>query len=220
MNFYFDDSLYGESASANVSGLFYSNFTGTFEQNKLYMYSKQITENFLAELAATLKMKLTREQGNAVRLIAIECDNQGVSDVRQVSYILATVYHECRFKSIKEIRAKPGTVVFKMQEKYWHTGYYGRGFSQLTWKKNYQKFSPIVGLDLVSKPDLALKPEVGAKIIVHGMRKGLFTGVSLDNYFSVTRTDWFNARRIVNHIFKAQMVADAAINILPLLNAI
>ena len=78
------------------------------------MYAKQITDNFLAALAATLKMKLTRDQGNAVRLLAMECDKQGVTDVRQATYILATVYHECRFKSIKEIRAKPGTVVFKM----------------------------------------------------------------------------------------------------------
>lgn len=182
------------------------------------MYAKQITENFLAALAATLKMKLTRSQGNAVRLLCMECDKQGVTDVRQVTYILATVYHECRFKSIKEIRAKIGTSVFKMQEKYWHTGYFGRGYSQLTWRKNYQKFSPIVGLDLVSKPDLVLKPDVGAKIIVHGMRNGLFTGVSLDTYFNATRTDWFNARRIVNRVFRAQMVLDAALKIIPLLS--
>lgn len=182
------------------------------------MYKEQITENFLASLAAALKMKLTRKQGDAIRLLAAECDKQDVTDYRHFVYILATVYHECRFQSIKEIRAERGTEVFKMQERYWHTGYYGRGYSQLTWRKNYQKFSPIVGLDLVSKPDLVLKPEVGAKIIVHGMRKGLFTGVSLDTYFNATRTDWFNARRIVNHIFRAQMVVDAAIKILPLLN--
>jgi predicted chitinase len=127
------------------------------------------------------------------------------------------VYHECRFRSIKEIKAKEGTAVWEMQKKYWHTGYYGRGFSQLTWQRNYAKFSPIVGRDLVASPDDALIPDVGAKIIVHGMVTGMFTGKALKGYFTDTKTDWLNARRIVNGTFMADKVADAAKKIHPLL---
>jgi len=181
-----------------------------------------VNDNWLASLASTLKMTLTKAQGDAVRLIVAECEKQGVTDTRQIAYVLATVYHECRFKSIKEIRAKIGTDVYRMQQKYWQSGYYGRGFSQLTWRKNYQKFSPVVGLDLVKEPDLVLKPEVGAKILVYGMKHGTFVSAglesktNLDRYFNAEKTDWFNARRIVNGVFRAEMVADAAKKIMPL----
>lgn len=181
------------------------------------------SQEWLASLARTLKMRLTKAQGTAVALILSECYIQGVNDPRQVAYVLATVHHECRFKSIKEIRAAVGTPVYKMQQKYWPTGFYGRGFSQLTWRKNYQKFSPVIGKDLVSDPDLVLNPEVGAKILVYGMKHGTFvsngltSNTNLANYFNDQRTDWFNARRIVNGVFRAEMVAEAAKKILPLI---
>lgn len=187
------------------------------------MKASQIDDNWLAKLADTLEMKLTKAQGDAVRLIVSECERQMVTDLRQIAYVLGTVYHECRFKSIKEIRAERGTDVYKMQQRYWPSGFYGRGFSQLTWRKNYQKFSPVVGFDLVKNPDLVLKPEIGSKILVFGMKHGTFVAnglesmINLDRYFNAIKTDWFNARRIVNGIFRAEMVAEAAKKILPLL---
>ena len=189
------------------------------------MKAENVNDAWLASLAATLKMKLTKAQGNAVRLIVSECEKQGVTDLRQIAYVLGTVYHESRFRSIEEIRAQMGTSVYKMQQKYWPSGFYGRGFSQLTWRKNYQKFSPIVGLDLVKKPDLVLRPEIGAKILVYGMKHGTFVAAglqsmtNLDKYFNAEKTDWFNARRIVNGVFRAEMVAEAAKKILPLLSS-
>lgn len=186
--------------------------------------TERIDENWLARLAKTLKMTLTKAQCEAVRLLVMECEAQGVTDLRQIAYVLGTVYHECRFKSIKEIRAKPGSDVWKMQEAYWHTGYYGRGFSQLTWLKNYKKFEAVVNMDLVKNPDLALIPKVGAMILVYGMKHGTFvsngmaSSIRLDRYFNETTTNWYDARRIVNGTFRAEMVAEAAQKILPLLN--
>jgi putative chitinase len=40
-----------------------------------------------------------------------------------------------------------------------------------------------------------------------GMIKGLFTGKSLGDYFSQTKNDWVNARRIINGLDKAQAIA-------------
>lgn len=183
------------------------------------MYLEKIDNDlWLAKLAAALGMKLTAAQGKAVRLLAAQCDENFITDPRQVAYILATCYHECRFKSIREIRAKHGSPVWKMQNRYWATGYYGRGFSQLTWERNYRKFSPIVGVDLVRSPDEALKPEIGAKILVVGMKGGLFSGVGLDRYFRPGGgAFWLAARKIVNGTFQADKVAAAAKKILPLL---
>ena len=182
-------------------------------------FDKVNSDTWLASLAKALNTRLTKAQGDAIRLIVKECDEGDVNDARQVAYVLGTVYHECRFRSIREIRAKPGTPIYNMQDRYWHTGYYGRGFCQLTWKKNYQKFSPIVGLDLVKNPDEVLRPEIGAKILVVGMRDGLFSGIGLEKYFppSPTEPDWMNARKIVNGTFQADRVAAAAKKIFSLL---
>lgn len=180
------------------------------------MFEKIVTERFLADLARALKGTLNKDQGTAVRLLALEADLAGITDRNKFAYILATCWHECRFKSIPEIRAKPGTQVWKWQNVYWPSGYYGRGFSQLTWRRNYRKFSKIVGVDLVRYPDQALKPEIGAKILVVGMNQGLFSGVGLSNYFPEKPgvPDWIKARRIVNGNFQAEIVAAHAIKIL------
>lgn len=173
------------------------------------MFSHLITNRFLARFCATAKVSMTKAQGDNCRLISAVCDVEGITDPRQVAYVLGTVHHECRFKSIQEMRAKKGTPVWRMQEKYWHTGYYGRGFCQLTWDYNYKKFSPIVGLDLLAHPDEVLKPDVGAVILVVGMRDGLFSGKSLSRYFShpPLKSDWEGARKIVNGTFQAEKVA-------------
>ena len=181
------------------------------------MFHELITDELLAAFCAEFKTTLTRAQGDAWRLIATEFDALAIKDVRMLSYVLGTCWHECRFRSIREIRALPGTSVFAMQEKYWHTGYYGRGYCQLTWKKNYAKFSPLVGRDLVKHPDDVLIPEVGAKILVHGMWFGMFSGKKLKDYFLPQGVEWIKARRIVNGNFQADRVATSAKRILDLL---
>ena len=182
------------------------------------MYEKLITDRLLARFCAAVRVRMYKEQGDNARLIAQTCDKLGVTDARQVAYILGTAHHECRFKAIPEIRAKRGTVVFNFQERYWHTGFYGRGFPQLTWKKNYLKFSPVVGIDLVKNPEAVLSPEIGATILVYGMMHGSFTALKLESknrlskYFppDCGKADWMNARKIVNGTFQADKVATAA----------
>ena len=81
-----------------------------------------------------------------------------------------------------EKRAKPGTKLFEQQERYWKSGYYGRGFVQITWKLNYKKFGYLLGLDLVKIPYLALDKSIAAKILCVGMSRGLFTGNKISDY--------------------------------------
>lgn len=76
--------------------------------------------------------------------------------------------------------------------------YRGRGFVQLTGYINYKKFSDILGIDLVDKPELALKYNYGARILIDGMIGGLFTGRKLSGYIKPSQTDYYNARSIVN----------------------
>ena len=132
------------------------------------------------------------------------------TSVNQLAYVLSTAIGECNLRPIKEYRAKAGTGHYDIQNKYWGTGFYGRGYVQLTWKDNYSKFSKLLGIDLVGNPDLALKPDVAGKIICIGMTKGLFTGRSLNTYFSGSNADWTNARRIINGVDKAAQFGERA----------
>lgn len=190
------------------------------------MFQKLNTTAFFDRLAIALREPISPTQMRSVYLLLKEADANGITDKNQMAYVLATCWHECRFKSIREIRAKAGTKVWRMQNAYWSTGYFGRGFSQLTWLKNYKKFRTVVGLDLVAFPDKALLPDVGAKILVFGMVNGSFTGTGLKSknalakYFPATGTpDWMNARRIVNGTFQADKVAAAALKILAVIVA-
>lgn len=183
-------------------------------------YGSKCTDAWLAALARALKRRLTKVQGDLIRLIMYECDNSLITDPRQVAYVLGTCYHECGFKCIPEMRAKAGTDIRRMQDRYWYTGFYGRGPSQLTWEYNYRKFSGILGIDLVKNPQAALRLDVGARILVVGMATGMFTGLDLGHYFPATgfRTrNWLLARQIVNGMFRTKYPAAAALKILPLL---
>lgn len=85
----------------------------------------------------------------------------------------------------------------------------GRGFVQITGRKNYTKFAQLLGIPLDTNPDLAMDVKTAALIAVVGMRDGIFTGKKLGDYFNNT-TDWVNARRIINSLDRAQEIADHA----------
>jgi putative chitinase len=176
-----------------------------------------INETLIPILSKKLGQKLNAEQAKSVELILDECRRQMVTDLRDIAYVLATVWHECRFRSIREIKAKPGTEIWEYQKRYWPSGYYGRGFCQLTWDYNYKKFGKLLNLPLLEQPDLVLDPAIGAKILVLGMRDGLFSNHSLGKYFTYVSTDWVGARKIVNGTFKADIVAGHARDIFEIL---
>ncbi len=61
--------------------------------------------------------------------------------------------------------------------------YRGRGFNGLTFKGNYKKYGDMIGVDLVSNPDLANDPKVAAKLAVAFFTKGK-SGDSLPKFQS------------------------------------
>lgn len=175
-------------------------------------------QTFVSDIGRALspKSKLDERQAASIREIMQACDRYGVTDIRQRAYILATAWHETRLRSIREIRAKEGTKVWKMQQKYWHTGFQGRGLPQLTGRANYEKFGRLLGVDLVRYPDKMLDVEIGAEVLVMGMVKGYFTKHPLSEFFPPEGVgDYWNARRTVNGVFHADLVALAAIKLLP-----
>ena len=156
---------------------------------------------------ATKVLKLSAQQQRNALAIMNQCV-AFTSDQKQLAYVLSTAFGECGISPIKEYRAKEGTALWNTQNKYWYTGYYGRGYVQLTHKENYEKFGKLLGVDLVNNPDSALDPTIAGKIICIGMVKGLFTGVGLSKYLGPSLNDWTNARRIINGVDKAQAFGD------------
>lgn len=85
--------------------------------------------------------------------------------------------------------------------KYW----FGRGLAQLTHKDNYHRASAVAGIDLVSRPDLALDLQVAAAVLVRGSSAGLFTGKKLSDFLP---GDYAAARRVINGTDRAREYAD------------
>lgn len=97
------------------------------------------------------------------------------------------------FKPLKEKKADPGRqpALWALQSRYYDTGFCGRGFIQLTWKENYEKYSQLVGIDLVSNPDILLVPTVSAMVL---------TAFFKENHVHIAadEKDWRKVRKIVN----------------------
>lgn len=136
-------------------------------------------------------------------------------DDRWLAYMLATAHHETdrKMQPIEEYgkgrRMRYGQRVKYNGKPYTDTKaiFYGRGYVQLTWYDNYEKAGRKIGRDLVQEPTLALIPEVAARIMFEGMKYGWFTGKKLADYFNDKKEDWVNARRIINGLDKANLIA-------------
>jgi putative chitinase len=156
--------------------------------------------------------RLSQSQVVAIeQLLDFLHDEENVNDIRHVSYILATIKHETAdtFLPIEEYGKGKGRTYGKKDPA---TGqaYYGRGYVQLTWKRNYQLLGKEFGVDLVNKPSLALKPEIAWSITTHGMSEGVFTGKKLSDYISGAKCDYVSARKIINGTDRARLIADYA----------
>lgn len=94
--------------------------------------------------------------------------------------------------------------------------YCGRGYVQLTWRNNYRRAGQRLGVDLEGNPDLAMRPDLAAKIMREGMVGGWFTGKSFGSYLPgsgpATREQFIEARRIINGVDKAKTIAGYALN--------
>jgi hypothetical protein len=141
-------------------------------------------------------------------------------DIRHLAYMLATTWHEtARTMQPIEEYGKGKTRVYGKKIK--HSGvaysdyngiYYGRGYVQLTWYENYQLMGRLLGVNLLANPEMAMNPSIAAKIMFEGMLRGSssvgdFTGKCLEIYFNDNIEDPINARRIINGLDCAELIA-------------
>lgn len=139
------------------------------------------------------------------RLIIGVCRKHGLLR-NQAAYTLATAFWESA-RTMKPVREYGGEKYLKSKPYY---PFVGMGYVQLTWEANYRKASQILGVDFIGNPKLLLEPGYAAEILVRGMAGGWFTGKKLSDYITLSRSDFVNARRIVNGTDKAKEIADLA----------
>lgn len=150
----------------------------------------------------------TTKEGT-VKAIIFECRRQGIGLPTQIAYVLGTVELETgrTFKPVKEAYWENEAW---RRRNFRYYPYYGRGLAQLTWLDNYRKYSSILGIDLVNKPDLALNDNVSLFVLAHGFKTGTFTGRKITDYINSSQTDLIGARRCINGTDKAAEIAKLA----------
>ena len=162
-------------------------------------------------------------------LAALESDPH-VTDIRWAAYMLATTLHETAgtmapihefgSQSYFNTRYGPQTQVGKNlgnTQPGDGARYAGRGFVQLTGRRNYRVMSTRLfesygqAIDLEANPDRAMDALTAYRIMSLGMRDGVFTGKSLKQYINGAKCDYHNARRIINGTDRAAQIAAHAV---------
>lgn len=137
------------------------------------------------------------------------------------AYALATAYHETA-GTMQPVREAYwlSEAWRKRNLRYWP--FYGRGYVQLTWAANYKKADAKLGLKgaLVSNLDLAMQPDIAARIMRRGMDEGWFCGETSGLRHTLARhlpsrigtlDQFISARRIINGTDKAKLIARYAL---------
>jgi hypothetical protein len=147
-------------------------------------------------------------------LILNQCLNDGVVDRGQIAYVFATAEHESHFGRFMMELSDGEYLEDREDLENFEPGdgprFKGRGFVQITGRRNYRIWSDQLGINLIDRPEKAALPEIAAIILVRGMRDGSFTGVGLSDFIVGANRDFFNARRIVNGLDKADLIAQFA----------
>jgi hypothetical protein len=152
------------------------------------------------------------------------------ADDRWLAYMLGTAHHETgrTMQPVRETFASSDAQAISrlnsafgagrltwVRSPYWlpdseGKSWLGRGLVQITFKANYEKLGRLIGENLTADPTRAMNLDVALKIMFVGMREGAFTGKKLADFFSSSREDWRNARKIINGVERADLVASYA----------
>ena len=150
---------------------------------------------------------LKQSQVDGFNKILDEWERRGGGDGRHLAYRLATVWHETD-KTMQPVREKGGEAYLRKKKYY---PWVGEGLVQVTWEENHRKFG-------ATKPGQLMTWPIALKALFDGMDKGMFTGRKLSDYFSATKDDPRQARKIINGMDKADLIAGHHAKFLTALN--
>lgn len=177
-----------------------------------------------------LPSKLNQGHVNSLEAILHEGERRGLTDTRFFAYPMATVLGECgiNMQPVREGFSKSDAAAraYIKKKRYAYAKltngqmHYGRGFVQLTWYENYVKMQKLLvaagftDVDLINRPDDALRLDVATFILFEGMIKGSFRPPrKMATFFTDTKTDFIMARGIINGVKKGESLPDRAVEI-------
>jgi len=139
------------------------------------------------------------------------CVTQGITDKSHVAYVLASAQWESHMGALM-VEVTSGTAYEGRTDLgNTHPGdgvrYKGRGYVQITGRRNYQQYTDLLGVDLIAHPERATDAAIAARICTDGMANGRFTGKRLDQFGTDGSYDFGNARQIVNGHDQAAAIA-------------
>jgi predicted chitinase len=115
----------------------------------LHLPLHNVQQNWPVLKAALQEAGIT-DRNNALAILAISARESGMLPIREFASGEA-------YEGRKDLgNTQPGD----------GPRYKGRGFIQLTGRANYAAYGKKLGIDLVGNPDLALRPDIAAKIVV------------------------------------------------------
>jgi predicted chitinase len=158
-------------------------------------------------------------QDQVIAAIIAECNAMGLTLRTQHAYVVATTYWESAhtFRPVREAFYLPEPDAYLRAKSYYP--YYGRGYVQLTWRDNYERYSRILQNDLAANPDRALDPAIALFVLVQGFKLGVFTGHKITDYINAGGTDFVMARLCINGTDRAAEIAAIAQNFMTSLPA-
>jgi len=187
---------------------------------------------FFEILKKILFNSINQSQVEGLEFILDYYENQSLINLKQFAHILATIHHEtgATMQPIEEWgkgKGKSyGTNIDIDKKPYFDTKniFYGRGYTQNTWRANYIKLTKAnnQGWDFFNNPKLLLEHKPSIWATFYAMDTGLYTGKKLDDYDffndSILEQDknssiyelpkWYNSRKIVNGLDKAERIGD------------
>lgn len=170
---------------------------------------------------------MTQQQVDGINAILAAWAKHGDGDDRKLAYILGTAFHESdRFFAMEEYasgKAYEGRKSLGNTQPGDGVKFKGRGFVQITGRRNYTDWSKRLGIDLLARPERASERPIAARIIVEGMMLGTFTGKKLGDYINSNMEivkGFVEARRTVNGTDRAQLIAGHAWKFLKALEAV
>lgn len=161
------------------------------------------------------------QRAGLTTLLGYVAEDTQLTRPTEAAYMLATVQHECAntFQPIMErgtpdyfskYDRPPLSTILGNKKPGDGFIYRGRGYSMLTGLGNYLRFQDLVKCGLVHTPDLALIPVYAYAILSTGINRGKFTGRALSLYVNERETNYTEARRTVNGLDKAELIATYA----------
>ena len=117
----------------------------------------------------------------------------------EMAYVLATIYHETG-KVMRPVKEGGGQQYLRSKKYY---PYIGVGLVQVTWSANWKRWG-------INSIEDGLSWPIALRATFEGMVTGAFTGKRLSDYIGKGRRDYVNARRVINGVDKAQLIAGYA----------